>query len=87
MMSIDKEPFSPILVPFQQDLQLNRRGERTQQSYVRNDRKFAADKRQMLGKCWGHCQMLGTLLFDALPTVGGGCFSGWNLLKYEYKKR
>jgi site-specific recombinase XerD len=41
MMSIDKEPLSPILVRFQQDLQLNRRGERTQQSYVRNVRKFA----------------------------------------------
>lgn len=40
-MSIDKEPLSPILVRFQQDLQLNRRGERTQQSYVRNVRKFA----------------------------------------------
>jgi hypothetical protein len=37
-MSIDKEPLSPILVRFQQDLQLNRRGERTQQSYVRNVR-------------------------------------------------
>ena len=40
-MSIDKEPLSPILVRFHQDLQLNRRGERTQQSYVRNVRKFA----------------------------------------------
>jgi hypothetical protein len=84
MMSKDKEPISPILVPFQQDLQTNRRGERTQQSYVRNDRKFAADKRQMLanagkagdaGRCWemlgdaGRCwEMLGTLLFAALPT-------------------
>jgi site-specific recombinase XerD len=40
-MSIDKEPLSPILIRFQQDIQLNRRGERTQQSYVRNVRKFA----------------------------------------------
>lgn len=40
-MSIDKEPLSPVLIRFQQDLQLNRRGERTQQSYVRNVRKFA----------------------------------------------
>ncbi|MFN7891401.1 MAG: site-specific integrase [Pirellula sp.] len=39
-MSIDKEPLSPILLRFQQALQLNRRGERTQQSYVRNVRKF-----------------------------------------------
>ncbi len=35
-MSIDNEPLSPILIRFQQDLQLNRHGERTQQSYVRN---------------------------------------------------
>lgn len=36
-MSIDKEPLSPILIRFQQDLQLNGLKERTQQSYVRND--------------------------------------------------
>jgi site-specific recombinase XerD len=41
MMSIDKCPLSPVLVRFQDDLQLNRCGERTQQSYVRNLRKFA----------------------------------------------
>ncbi len=40
-VSIDKEPLPPILIRFQQDLQLNGRGERTQQSYVRNVRKFA----------------------------------------------
>ena len=40
-MSIDKEPLSPILIRFQQDLQLNGLKERTQQSYVRNVRKFS----------------------------------------------
>ena len=40
-MSIDKYPLSPILVRFQQDLQLNGQKERTQQSYVRNVRKFS----------------------------------------------
>ncbi len=40
-MSIDKCPLSPVLVRFQEDLQLNRCGERTQQSYVRNLRKFS----------------------------------------------
>ena len=40
-MSIDKEPLSPILIRFQQDLQLNGLKERTQQSYVRNARKFS----------------------------------------------
>jgi hypothetical protein len=41
MMSIDKQPLFPILVRFQQALQLNRWGERTQQSYVRNLRRLA----------------------------------------------
>ena len=40
-MSIDKEPLSPILIRFQQDIQLNGLKERTQQSYVRNVRKFS----------------------------------------------
>jgi site-specific recombinase XerD len=40
-MSIDKDPLSPILIRFQQDLQLNGLKERTQQSYVRNTRKFS----------------------------------------------
>jgi site-specific recombinase XerD len=40
-MSIDKDPLSPILIRFQQDLQLNGLKERTQQSYVRNARKFS----------------------------------------------
>jgi integrase/recombinase XerD len=40
-MSIDKESLSPILIRFQQDLQLNGLKERTQQSYVRNVRKFS----------------------------------------------
>ncbi len=40
-MSIDKCPLSPVLVRFQDDLQLNRCSERTQQSYVRNLRKFS----------------------------------------------
>lgn len=40
-MSVDKHPLSPILIRFQQDLKLNGLGERTQQSYTRNVRKFS----------------------------------------------
>jgi integrase/recombinase XerD len=40
-MSIDKKPLSAILIRFQQDLQLNGLKERSQQSYVRNVRKFS----------------------------------------------
>ena len=40
-MSIDKQPLSAILIRFQQDLQLNGLKERSQQSYVRNVRKFS----------------------------------------------
>ena len=40
-MSVDKYPLSPILIRFQQDLKLNGLGERTQQSYTRNVRKFS----------------------------------------------
>jgi hypothetical protein len=40
-MSVDKHPLLPILVHFRQDLKLNGLGERTQQSYTRNVRKFS----------------------------------------------
>jgi hypothetical protein len=40
-MSVDKHPLSPILIRFQQGLKLNGLGERTQQSYTRNVRKFS----------------------------------------------
>jgi len=40
-MSVDKHPLSPVLIRFQQDLKLNGLGERTQQSYTRNVRKFS----------------------------------------------
>jgi site-specific recombinase XerD len=40
-MSKDKEPLSPILIRFQEDLQLNGLGETTQQSYGRAVRQFS----------------------------------------------
>jgi len=40
-MSKDKKPLSPTLIRFQQDLQLNRLTERSQQSYGRAIRKFS----------------------------------------------
>ena len=40
-MSKDKEPLSPTLIRFQQDLQLNGLKERSQESYSRAVRKFS----------------------------------------------